>query len=389
MINAISILCLAFVAISCFLYYLNRKKAKEIEQLEENHKKVAYELRTMISLMLGSVEKLEQNLPLEDQNTRALNRIRTSMGYLSSLADSILNFEKDIPPDDPDSIERVTGSQYQHDTTGQSLIAGDLRTTDTLQSAKRILVVEDDPEMLEYEAELLGEFYDVSTATNGKEALELLLKEDGQFNLVVSDVTMPEMDGFELLEAITTSDMLAAIPVIMVTARAEEHDKARALAAGVGDYIIKPFSREVLIAHCDNLLAFAENRGVPIREDVDDKKAPVPDDIRVRPVHLKWLAKLESMMIERIGDKSFNVLVMADEMALSERQFRRKLKQITGLSPIRYYNEVKLKKARQMLRSGEHETVSEISYALGFETTSYFADLYKKRFGENPSSDLL
>ncbi|MEO9966228.1 MAG: response regulator [Reichenbachiella sp.] len=254
----------------------------------------------------------------------------------------------------------------------------------------RVLVVEDQLEMLEYIESVLDKSFNVSTAMNGREALEELKKENGNFDLVLSDVMMPEMDGYELLDNIQKSEEFASIPVALLTSRAEVDDKLQALSVGVNDYITKPFTEDILLAHCNSLLNNIQNRNEPIDGDTNSAESLDEDGnlMKVRPVDLRWLEQLEATWTKYLGDRNFNILILADEMAISERQLRRKLKKITGLSPVHYFNEIKLKKARDLLQSGEYYTVADVCYEIGFETPKYFSNLFKSRYGQAPSEYL-
>ena len=207
---------------------------------------------------------------------------------------------------------------------------------------------------------------------------------------VISDIMMPEMDGFELLEHLKASDKWRHIPVVMLTARSNIQDKLQALRIGVDDYILKPFQEEELLARIDNLIKNAANRVVVgemehktkvVQSNPIDKKDAQPT---ISQADIKWLAKAEKRIKEEISNTQFNIESLAAELNISRSQIQRRIKKTTGLSPTKYFREIKLQAAREILENGEVQTVNEVAYAVGFDTTHYFSKLYHQRFGKRP-----
>lgn len=244
-----------------------------------------------------------------------------------------------------------------------------------------LLIVEDNLEMQQYIQETLGEWYALQTAFDGQAAWELLQNGESKPDLIISDVMMPEMDGFTLLEKLKQDPALFSIPVVMLTARAEMADKLRALTIGVDDYLTKPFVPEELRVRVKNLLTRLHQRQQP-DEEIPKTEAPEP---AVSPADLRWLQEVEAILRREINNTQYNLFDLSDELALSERQLNRRIKRITGLSPNKYIREIKLAHARQMLESGEVGTVAEAAYAVGFDTPHYFTRLYEERFGKRPA----
>lgn len=274
--------------------------------------------------------------------------------------------------------------------SNDSLLTANLDAWSHSQSQFRILIVEDQPEMRHFVVETLEKHFQVISAEDGQQAWEILTSGDSQIDLVVSDIIMPNSNGLELLSRIRKDVALVATPVIFLTALADEKDEIRALSAGVNDYITKPFSKEILLAHCKSILSNLTTRSVFLEGEDESSETFIQDQepVEIKHFDLNWLEKAESLLIKNIGNSQFNVLWLADEMALSERQLRRKLKKITGLSPVSYFNEIKLRKARILLESGTYQTISQVSYAVGFDTPKYFSNLFLQRYGQRPSSYL-
>ncbi|MEY3368692.1 MAG: hypothetical protein RI973_1847 [Bacteroidota bacterium] len=253
-------------------------------------------------------------------------------------------------------------------------------------AGETILVVEDNADLRAYIALLLGMKYRVREAVNGQEAWEQLQGEDLP-DLVISDLMMPVMDGLELLERVKGSDRLCNLPVIMLTARADVQVRLRALRIGVDDYLSKPFVEEELLVRVARLLDnYRQRRELPELPagDLEVSGGDV-SPVGVIGVHdMKWLAEVEAIYIEGMADGDLVAAVVAARLNLSERQFFRRLKQLTGLTPNLYLREIRLQTARDYLQQQRFATVKETCAAVGFTKTKYFSGLFQERFGAPP-----
>ncbi len=265
-----------------------------------------------------------------------------------------------------------------------------------------LLIVEDNLEMQDFIISLLQEKYNLLVVNNGLEAIEILKGETQIPQLILSDVMMPEMDGFELLDWVKSDQKWRGTPVVMLTARIAEEDKLHALTTGVDDYITKPFSPQELLVRIGNLLANSKERqafiqaeydsiqpknGLGTGQELEIGKLDETESKQIAEVDQLWIAEVEEVILAKLGKNDFGLQAVAADMNLSERQFRRNLKKITGLSPVKFQQEVQLQKARSYLERGTYQSVSEVSYAVGFQTVKYFSKLYKARFGKNPSEE--
>ncbi len=249
-------------------------------------------------------------------------------------------------------------------------------------SDARVLVVEDDLGMQEYLNSLLSPQYTVSVVGDGVEALETLNDSDEEFDLIISDIMMPRMDGFELLDKLKTDAGLCGIPIIMLTAKTGLEDRLKALRIGVDDYINKPFDSRELLYRVSNLISNKKARGNTIEEESDEMESELP------AYDIQWLSRVEGIVKREIDNTEFSVGDLADEMASSTRQVQRKLNSLTGLTPVQYIRQVKLDEARALLESGQYQTVSEVSYRVGFDTPYYFSTLFFKQYGKRPTEYL-
>jgi signal transduction histidine kinase/DNA-binding response OmpR family regulator len=239
-----------------------------------------------------------------------------------------------------------------------------------------ILIVDDQIEMTDYISSILSPYYNLLFASNGVQALKLLSEGQQMPSLIISDVMMPEMDGFVLLRHLKAHEILCRIPVVMLTAIADETSKYYALNIGVDDYICKPFNHRELLARVSNLLNNLQERAAFMAKDQHEA-------VVVSPADLQWLKSLEELVIAHAGKKSLDIATISYEMAVSERQLFRNIKRVTGLTPNKYIRSVRLQLARSAIESGKYKTISEIAYLVGFDTPAYFSKLFKEYYGRD------
>nr|WP_067057924.1 ATP-binding protein [Mucilaginibacter sp. L294] len=265
--------------------------------------------------------------------------------------------------------------------------------TDVITGSKYILLVEDHDEMVKYIASILSPYYRIQTANNGIKALEVLQSAEVLPDLIISDVMMPEMDGFALLGKLKEHPTYCHIPVIMLTALADSRNKLHALNIGVDDYLTKPFISDELLARAHNLLNNAGGRAYEddnndADEEKDQEQITIEQAVKQKttqpsPADLAWLNDLEKTVRTYIGKTNINLLMVSDEMAISERQLFRRIKSITGLTPNKYIRAIRLQVSREAIESGKYRTIAEISYMAGFETPAYFSKLFKEYYGRD------
>lgn len=247
----------------------------------------------------------------------------------------------------------------------------------TYEETPVILIVEDHDQMRDFVRLALVPHYRIEEASNGQEALRKLKKH--KVDLVISDVMMPQMDGFQLLDEIKKEGRFGDLPMIMLTARAADEDKLQALTTGVDDYLTKPFNPPELLARTNNLLRNYLERQKHEKSMGDDAEE------KFMPIDEQFLQKAKALVHDEIGNSQFSVGQMADQLSVSEVQLLRKLKKLTGLTPVQFIRELRLQRARKLLENREKETISEVMYAVGFRQAGYFARNYAKRFGKKPS----
>ncbi len=236
-----------------------------------------------------------------------------------------------------------------------------------------ILLVEDQEDMARYLSRLLSnEGYAVHHQAEGKAALAWL--EGHTADLIISDVSMPGMSGFAFRQMLLSHEQWKNIPFVFLTARVREEDRLRGFQYGVDDYIVKPFSAREL---CARLRVLLEKK--KIREEVRKEEASFST------AEEQFVADLERIALENLDNPSFGVEELAAKANYSRRQLARLLKAATGLSPVQFLLEIRLQRAYQLLKSRRYRTVSEVRYAVGIESASYFSRKFTERFGVKPS----
>ncbi len=274
-----------------------------------------------------------------------------------------------------------------------------------------VLVVEDNKSLRDYIQVILSEKYRVVTAENGEEAMEWLTVDGGRHtadgeqpsadrppsiahrspDLIISDIMMPVMDGFQLLENLKSHAQYRLIPVIMLTARAGVQDQLHALRIGVDDYLLKPFEEAELLARVAALLECSRERE---RWRVETAAAPAgaadPEETgraseAPGAAELAWLEELETLMRREVQNDQVSVAWLAEHLFLSERQLQRRINRLTGLAPNAYIREVRLQEARRMMEQRQVQTLKEAAWMVGFRDEKHFSQIFRERFGKSPA----
>jgi DNA-binding response OmpR family regulator len=241
-----------------------------------------------------------------------------------------------------------------------------------------ILIVDDNEEILEFLERILNTKYSILKAADGQEAIKVLETEAVQ--LVISDVMMPVMDGFELCRVIKTNVEFSHIPVIMLTAKNTIQSKVEGLELGADAYIEKPFSKEHLQAQIASLL---NNRNM-IREYFASSPLVHIKSMAHSKADERFLETLNDTICANIEDVDLDVEKLAKTMNMSRITLYRKIKAISVLTPIEVINITRLKKAAELLAEGDHK-IYEISYLVGFSSQSNFARNFQKQFNITPT----
>ena len=243
----------------------------------------------------------------------------------------------------------------------------------------RVLVAEDDTDIANYLQQELGRYFTVETAADGQQAWQRLNEDEGAWHLLITDEMMPGMNGYELMRRHRQSDRLKQLPVVMLTALDGEEQQVRGLHAGADAYLTKPFSLQLLLLQCRNLLQRTGHRAA----DTKQKRQAAPDIVMEEQDH-KFIAQLSMWVDSHLSASDLSVDKFAADMDYGRTTFYTKLKKLTGQTPNEYIKERRLLRAAELL-SDDRITVSEVAYQVGMGTPQYLSSCFKKRFGVTPS----
>ncbi|NGP77104.1 response regulator [Balneolaceae bacterium YR4-1] len=249
---------------------------------------------------------------------------------------------------------------------------------ESIKSRPLLLLIDDNLDVLKYLRMHLEKRYQVIAQTASNEALKVLEREP--VDLVISDVMMPAPDGFELCDIIKKHPDWSEIPVILLTARADQESKIEGLEQGADDYLNKPFSATELMIRIENLIEIRRFLRNKYRKEIRLKGS----EIEVTSEDARFLEGVQEVVENHMHHSNFGVDWLASEVNLSARQLQRKIKATTNLSAGGYIRMLRLERARQLL-SQEWGNISEISDKVGFQNRKYFSRLFKQTFDETPT----
>lgn len=247
------------------------------------------------------------------------------------------------------------------------------------QKEMKILVVEDNDELLDFMTKILGEIFIVFSAVNGVEAWKTVKKQLP--DLVISDIMMPEMDGFELCKNIKQTFETSHIPIILLTALSEKSEELHGLGLGADDYLTKPFDMNILIQKIRTIVfnrnSIKEKAHKLVKNDNDER-------IFVNENNDKFLKKIIEVSNNNISNSEFGKDDFAAAMNVSSSLLYKKLKSLTGQSPNEFIKVIRLNKSLELLNTGNY-SITEISELCGFSSVGYFSTVFRKHFGKSPT----
>ena len=252
------------------------------------------------------------------------------------------------------------------------------------QTSYKVLVVDDDEEIGNYIAQELGGYYHITAVTNGREALRLLLSTDTdrQYDLVVSDVMMPEMDGFTMLRMIKKNMNLSHIPVVMLTSKSDVANRLEGLERGADAFLAKPFDMEELHVVINNLIS----KNLLLRgkfSGIQQQKDKVVET-NVRGNDEILMERVMKVINEHLSDSDFGVDMLTKEVGISRAQLHRKMKEITGLPISEFIRNIRLEQAVRLLKE-QKVNVTQVAYSVGFSSLPHFSTVFRKQFGVSPT----
>lgn len=239
---------------------------------------------------------------------------------------------------------------------------------------KKLLIVEDNERLLSSMTALLEDYFEIEEATDGSTGVNkaLIFNPD----LIISDIMMPQMNGYELTEELKSNERTAHIPIILLTALGEDERRIEGYNHGADDYLVKPFKFDVLLARVNNLIKTREQL-----QRIYDTAVPIHHQFGVKD---PLLSHVEALLVNHFRFRNFSIPKIAEQMNMSTAKLEREIKRLTGMTPVQYINDFRLHKAKDLL-SSEDLTIFTVSHILGFRSLSYFGKAYKEKFGMAPS----
>ncbi len=245
------------------------------------------------------------------------------------------------------------------------------------KDAHQLLVIEDNHDVRVYLKAILLPYYKVQTAANGEEGLSRCIELIP--DLVITDIMMPKMDGFELIEKLQTHDLTTHIPIIALTAKNTDEAKLKTIQRGADAFILKPFESSQLLAYIRMLIEKRHNLQKTFQSR--NEETELPENELTDPI----LKKVQDLILENLRDDQIGISQICKKLHISRSQLHNKVTALTGFSTSIYVRKIRLDEAKKMLRN-PHLQIAEVAYQCGFKDPSYFTRVFKKEFGESPTS---
>ena len=255
---------------------------------------------------------------------------------------------------------------------------------DQSEKVANILIVEDDVEMQFFVSTLLNSHYTITITNHGEEARDYLRSTATIPDLILSDISMPKMDGISLFSWVKSQEQFNNIPFIILSAKTEKQQISHAFTIGVDDYLPKPFSPKELLLSIQRSISNVKARTEHLEDNSNSEKEVPQNNISLKDK--VWIRNIEELAKTSIIDTELDAKLLAKAANISLSSLQRRIKKITGLSVTHYLREIRLQTARELLESGHCETVAETAYSVGFSTPYYFSKLFENRFGKKVSS---
>ncbi len=385
------IILLLMLAFAFYLYNRQKKRIlSERQKLEREqlnfYTQVSHELRTPLTLIEGPLTQLAETEDLQNaskETTNMLAIVRRNTRQLTQLINKMLEVQ-------------VGGIQEaSNNITNESFVTKEISTesapnileTEQPQDTS-VLIVDDNNDIREYLRTILQDKYQVFEAEDGQKGLALAQEQVP--DIIISDVMMPVMNGLEFCQNIKMNEITSHIPVILLTARALNSHQIEGYKSGADAYITKPFQPDLLLARIGNLL---RNRhllkdlwGTSSNATKKEDKTATTENTLLSSEGTRenaFISRFKKVIEERMTDSELSVETIGSELGLSRVQLYRKVKALTGSSPVDLLRKARLNKAQQLLQTTDL-SVSEIAYQVGFTSPSYFTKCYKDEYGKVP-----
>ena len=284
------------------------------------------------------------------------------------------------PTDTTSAAVVHAGASLSEQTSRRSVGSQQPRIAEVLTAQKKpvLLIAEDNPDVRAFMVDTLAGQYKLIEAENGRVALDSALEMTP--DLVISDIMMPEMDGLAFCKALKSNEKTSHIPVVMLTALAEQDDKLKGLKLGADDYLAKPFNADELQVRVANLIEQRKGLQEYYRKTL---ATFAPAEVKADSMDAVFLQKIREAVEANLDEETFSVVELGNQIGMSRSQLHRKLTALTGYSPNEVIRNMRLERAKQLLDK-KTATVSEIAYLCGFNSPAYFTKCFKEYFGTTP-----
>lgn len=257
-----------------------------------------------------------------------------------------------------------------------------------------VAIIEDDYDMMEQISSEMAKYFNITKYFNGQSALEgingnnMTDSPNSLPALIICDVMLPDMEGYDIVRQLKNDTETSGIPVIMLTALNDERHQLKCYEAGGDDYMVKPCNFNLLMGRAVQLIKMREEKAIRKNKEVKPQSTETndiqPAAIITSSVDKHFIEKMDSIIAQHIGDCNFNIEQMAEMMGMGRTKFFNKTKELTGMSPNKYLQNERMRIAAELLKKGEL-TVAEVSYRVGIQDASYFNKCFKAKYGIVPS----
>ncbi len=350
-----------------------RQKALNKEQ-KLFYTNASHQLKTPLTLIAGPVSQLLQRQTVKGEDLELLEITERNISQMENVLSDVLNFGKDntMPTVDDHSAQEM---MQESASIVEKEHLGMLKQEDT-DELSNILIVDDNADMRRYLRTLLSSRFYVLEAPDGQSGLKLA--RESVPDIIISDVMMPVMDGLQFCKHLKSDFMTSHIPVILLTARSTDAQQMEGYEHGADAYMTKPFRADLLISRIDNLLNSRQQLQVVFKNgQMDEKQEKLTTQDKL------FMDQLRDVVREKMGNAKLKMDDIGADLGISRVQLYRKVKVLTGLSPVELLRQMRLERAKFLLNSTT-KTVSEIAYEVGFANPSYFSTCFKKQYGKQP-----
>ena len=381
----VSLLVILLLAVAVFTTWRANRRMRELNDEQTRFfTNASHQLRTPLTLIAGPVKQLAEG---KGDRQQLVGIVQRNVEQLQRLVSDVLLFRREnsatvddttVATDEQLLASRKAVQESRHDTL----------INDNAEELATVLIVDDNADMRAYLRTLLLDRYYVIEAADGQSGLKLAV--ESVPDIVVSDVMMPVMDGLAFCTRLKQHEATSHIPVLLLTARSSEQQYIEGLQTGADIYMTKPFSADLLLANIASLLANrrklrqlfntqnlnTQHLNTTPSQHLTTQNSPSPDR--------RFLDTFLKAMEKHMSNTNLKIEDLGDEVGLSRVQLYRKVKALTGMTPVEILRETRLKRAMQLLKTTD-KTVSEIANEVGFATPGYFSSCFKKQYDKYPT----